>query len=150
MGSPDAQPESWHTVTTPEEPPHALCQNGPKITRADPPIFGGTFGGTSETGEAFHRRDDLWHPGPSVCTSDGDRTGAGRADSFAQDPISSVSSTPATRALGKTNGQALPDGRLPDPGAHALDPGPLGLKQEVCETDGVSGGSGRWGGGGGG
>src|SRR4030042_2359507 len=143
MGSPDAQPEGWHTVTTPEETPDALCQNGPKITRADPPIFGGTFTRPSETGKTFHRRDGLWHPGPSVRASDGDRTGAGRADSFTQDPIPAVSSTPATRALGKTNDDALPDGRLPNPRTHAVDPGPLGHQQEVCETDGVSGESAR-------
>src|SRR4030042_3272620 len=143
MGSPDAQPEGRHTVTTPEETPHALCQNGPKITRPDPPIFGGTFLRTPQTGEAFHRRDGLRHPGPSVGASDRDRAGAGGADPFAQDPIPAVSSTPERRALGKTDNSALPDGRLPHPRAHALDPGPFGLKQEICETDGVSGESTR-------
>jgi len=56
----------------PEETPYALCQNRPKITRPDPPIFGGTFFRPSETRAAIYRRNDLWDPGPPVIKEEKD------------------------------------------------------------------------------
>ena len=102
MGSPDAQPEGWHMVLTPEETPHALCQNYVEIAKTDPPIFGGTFRRLSENGPSVRRRDALRHPGSSIGLIDRDRTGTARTDLFIEDRISVVPPTASTRIMGSS------------------------------------------------
>ena len=141
MGSPDAQPEGWHLVVTPEETPHALCQNRPEITRADPPIFGGTFFRPAETRPTVHHRDDLQHPGSAIRSANGGRPGVGRTGFPAQDRIPLMPSTPTTSVVGTADKDALPDGGRPHPGVDAIDLGSVGHQQEVCEENGIPIGS---------
>ena len=144
MGSPDAQPEGWHTVAIPEETPHALCQNGPKIARADPPIFGGTFLRLSETRATIYRRNDLWDPGPPVRPANGDRSGAGGADPFEEDRIPVMSPAQKDRLVGEADAGAVSDGGFPDPRVHPFDLGFDRCQQGVRAPDGISGGSSPW------
>jgi len=143
MGSPDAQSEDWHMVATSEETPHALCKNRPEIMRADPAIFGETFFRPAQTRPTVHRRDDLWHPGSTIRSADGDWPGVGRTDSLTQDGIPFMPPTPTTRVVGTVDGNALPDGREPHPGDGPLNLRSFGHQQDVCEENGISGPSAR-------